>query len=117
SMITLDLGGAWSPVSPGFFEVFKIPLKRGRTFADRDDARALQVVVINERMAEEYWKDRDPLQDRIVIGGGIMKEFKNEPPRQIIGIVGDVRNERLNDAPDPMMYVPQAQLPYIENAW
>jgi predicted permease len=117
SVINLDLGGAWSAVSPGFFEVFKIPLKRGRTFADRDDGKAPQVAVINERMAKDYWQDRDPLQDRIVIGGGLMKEFKNEPPRQIIERVGDVRNERLNAAPEPMMYVPQAQLPDAENAW
>jgi putative ABC transport system permease protein len=117
SVVTLDLGGAWSAVSPGFFEVFKIPLKRGRTFAGRDDAKAPQVAVINERMAKDYWKDRDPLQDRIVIGANLMKEFKNEPQRQIIGIVGDVRNERLNAAPEPMMYVPQAQLPDAENAW
>jgi putative ABC transport system permease protein len=52
-----------------------------------------------------------------VIGGGIMKEFKDEPPRQIIGIVGDVRNERLNASPEPMMYVAQAQLPDAETAW
>jgi ABC-type antimicrobial peptide transport system permease subunit len=47
----------------------------------------------------------------------MMKDFKDEPPRQIIGIVGDVRNERLNTDPEPMMYVPQAQLPDAENAW
>jgi len=112
-----DVGGAWAAVSPGFFEVFKIPLKRGRTFTDRDDGKAPQVVVINQRMAKEYWKDRDPLRDQIVIGRGLMKEFKDEPPRQIIGIVGDVRNEKLNATPEPMMYVPQAQLPDAENAW
>jgi putative ABC transport system permease protein len=117
SVASLDVGGAWSVVSPGFFEVFKIPLKRGRTFVDRDDGKAPQVVVINERMAKEYWKNRDPLQDRIAIGRGMMQDFKDEPPRQIIGIVGDVRNERLNTDPDPMMYVPQAQLPDAENAW
>lgn len=109
--------GGWSVVSPGFFEVFQIPLKRGRTFNDRDDGRAPQVVIINQRMADEYWKDKDPLQDRIEIGRGMMEEFKDDPRRQIVGIVGDVRNERLNADPLPMMYVPQAQLPDAENAW
>jgi putative ABC transport system permease protein len=117
SVTSLDVGGAWSVVSPGFFEVFKIPLKRGRVFADQDDGKAPRVVLINERMAKEYWKDRDPMQDRIVIGGGIMKEFKDEPPRRIIGIVGDVRAEKLSAPPEAMMYVPQAQLPDTENAW
>jgi putative ABC transport system permease protein len=116
----LDEGAAWSAVSPGFFEVFQIPVKRGRTLTVRDDGEAPPVVVINERMAKKYWKDHDPLGDRIVIGGGMsMTAFKDEPARQIIGIVGDVRNAGLNNDPtvDLMMYVPQAQLPDAENAW
>jgi putative ABC transport system permease protein len=118
SVDTQNIGGEWSAVSPGFFEVFKIPVKRGRTFANQDDGHAPPVVVISERMAKEYWKNRDALQDRIVIGKGMMmKAFKEEPPRRIIGIVADVRNEGLNVAPAPMMYVPQAQLPDAENAW
>jgi hypothetical protein len=48
-----------------------------------------------------------------------MKEFQNEPPRQIVGVVGDVRNAGLN--PDPtlalVMYVPQAQITDAENAF
>jgi predicted permease len=111
--------GAWWVVSPRFFEVFKIPVKRGRAFDDGDNSKAPRVVVLSERMAKEYWKDSDPLQDQIVIGTGLMKEFKDEPPRQIIGIVGDVRNAGLNDDPtfDRVMYVPQGQLPDAENAW
>jgi hypothetical protein len=46
-----DVGATWSTVSPGFFDVFNIPIKRGRTFTDRDDATAPPVVVINEHMA------------------------------------------------------------------
>jgi putative ABC transport system permease protein len=111
--------GAWSVVSPGFFGVFKIPVKRGRTFNEGDNSGAPRVVIINERLAKEYWKDSDPLKDQIVIGTGLMKEFKDEPPRQIIGIVGDVRNAGLIADPtsDRVMYVPQAQLPDAENAW
>ena len=53
---------------PGYFEVFRIPVKRGRTFTDRDDASAPPVALINEAMAKQYWPDSDPLQDRILIG-------------------------------------------------
>jgi putative ABC transport system permease protein len=81
-------------------------VKRGRTFTDRDDAAAPQVVVINEKMARQYWKDRDPLRSRIVIGRGEWRE----PERQIIGIVADVRDQGLDLLPRPMMYVPTAQL-------
>jgi predicted permease len=100
----------WAPISPGYFDVLKIPLKQGRAFSLRDDATATPVAIINERMAREFWKDGDPLKDRIVIGKGLMKAFDDEPVRQIIGIVGDTRRQ-LNADPDPMMYVPQAQIP------
>src|SRR5262249_25879797 len=84
--------------------------KRGRPFTDRDDAAAPPVVVINERMAQQYWKDGDPLSDRLLIGGGLMRELTNEPPRQIVGVVGDVRDAGLNNDPGPRMYVPQGQV-------
>ncbi len=100
----------WVPISPGYFDVLKIPLKRGRAFTSRDNAGSTPVAIISERMAREYWKDGDPLKDRIVIGKGLMKAFDDEPARQIIGIVADTRRQ-LNADPYPMMYVPQSQLP------
>ena len=109
-------GGGWITTSPGFFEVYKIPVKRGRSITQRDDNKAPAVVVINEAMAKKFWKDSDPLNDRLVIGRGVMQEFKDEPERQIIGIVGDVRDGSLNDDPGPRMYIPQAQVPDAANA-
>jgi len=103
-------GGGWLTIAPGYFDVFRIPVKRGRPFTDRDDAAAPPVVVINERMAQQYWKDGDPLSDRLLIGGGLMRELTNEPPRQIVGVVGDVRDAGLNNDPGPRMYVPQGQV-------
>src|SRR5215467_2941171 len=50
-------GGGWMNVSPGYFEVFKIPVRKGRLFQDRDDSAAPPVVVINESMAKQFWKD------------------------------------------------------------
>jgi predicted permease len=108
-------GGGFAPVSAGFFEAFKIPVKRGRTFTDRDDDKSPPVVIINETMAKRFWKDKDsdPLNDRILIGGGAknMKELRDEPARQIIGVVGDLRDGGLNNDPGPKMYVPQSQVP------
>ena len=109
-------GGGWLTVSPGYFEVFKIPVKRGRTFNDRDIAGGQAVAVINEAMAKQFWKDGDPLADRIAIGRGVMKEFTDEPDRQIIGVVSDVRDGGLNNDPQPTMYIPQAQVPDLVNA-
>jgi predicted lysophospholipase L1 biosynthesis ABC-type transport system permease subunit len=67
-------------------------------------------------MAKEFWPKSDPLNDRLVIGRTVMREFKDEPDRQIIGIVGDTRANGLNDNPNPTMYIPQAQVPDAANA-
>ena len=109
-------GAGWYTVSSGYFEVFSIPIKRGRTFEDRDDGRGAPVAIINEAMAREFWPRGNPLDDRIVIGRGGMKEFATEPERQIIGIVGDTRDGGLNSDPQPLMYIPQAQVPDAANA-
>jgi putative ABC transport system permease protein len=103
-------------VSRGYFEVFRIPVKRGRSFSERDTAQAPPVVIINEAMARQFWPKGDPLNDRLVIGRGVMREFAQERERQIIGVVGDVRDNGLNNDPQPTMYIPQPQVPDAANA-
>ena len=93
-------GAGWMNTSPGYFEAFKIPILRGRDFTDRDVAGAPGVVLINETMAKKYWPKEDPLGQQIIIGKGVGPEFE-EPPRQIIGIVGDIHYGGLNRDPDP----------------
>jgi predicted permease len=109
-------GGGWLTVSPGYFEVFKIPVQRGRSFTDADTAAAPGVVVVNAAFVREFFKEGDPIGARLVIGRGVMKEFDGEPEREIIGIVGDVRDGGLNADPNPTMYIPQAQVPDAVNA-
>ncbi|MEO8680984.1 MAG: ABC transporter permease [Vicinamibacterales bacterium] len=109
-------GGGWINVTPGYFDVFKIPVKKGRAFTDRDDSVAPPVVIINEAFANQYFKDKDPLNERLVIGKGVMKEFSTEGERQIIGVIGDVRDGGLQQTPGPEMYIPQAQVPDAANA-
>ena len=112
-------GGGWMTVSPRYFEVFKIPVRGGRTFDERDHSTAPAVVIINETMARRYWGDdwrqKDLFSARLTIGRGIMREFAAEQDRQIIGVVGDTRNGGLEDEPDPMMFIPQAQVPDAVN--
>jgi putative ABC transport system permease protein len=50
-------GAAWNYVTSHFFNVFRIPVIRGRVFTDRDDAASPPVVVINQAMAKQYWKN------------------------------------------------------------
>jgi predicted permease len=109
-------GGSWTTVSPGYFEVFKIAVLRGRAFTDQDNAAGTPVVIINEAMAKQFWKTGDPLTDQLVIGRGIMREFAAEPDRQIIGVVADSRDGGLNQEPSPKMFIPQGQVPDLVNA-
>jgi predicted permease len=102
-------GGGWKTVSPGYFEVFRIHVIRGRTFTERDNHAGAPVVIINETMARQFWPKGDPLQDRILIGKGVMPQLEQEPPRQIIGIVADQRDGALNQNPQPEMYIPNGQ--------
>jgi predicted permease len=111
-------GGSIVLTSPGYFGTFEVPVVRGRAFTDRDDAAAPPVVVINQAMADQHWPDGDPLADRILIGGGSanMKELAEEPIRQIIGVVGNVRANGIANDPGPTMYIPHAQMPDALNA-
>jgi putative ABC transport system permease protein len=109
-------GGGWLTISPTYFDVFKIPIVRGRAFTERDDASGERVVIINQAMARQFWPKGDPLTDQIWIGKGIMSELATETPRKIVGIAGDVHDGGLNHDPQPVMYVPDAQVPDALNA-
>jgi putative ABC transport system permease protein len=109
-------GAGWITISPGYFEVFKIPVLRGRSYTERDDASAPPVVMINQAMARRFWPKADPMSDQILIGKGVMPQLATEMPRQIIGIVGDTRDNGLDNDPPPIMYIVQAQVPDAINA-
>jgi putative ABC transport system permease protein len=104
-------GGGWKTVSPGYFEVFKIHIVRGRSFNERDSHTGTPVVIINEALAHKFWPKGDPLQDRLLIGKGMMPQLEEEPVRQIIGVASDQRDGSLNQNPEPEMYVPNGQVP------
>jgi len=100
----------WRSVSPHYFQVFKIPLLRGRLFSETDAGNSSRVVIINEAMAKRYWKTEDPVGQVITIGKGLGPQF-DDSPRQIVGIVGTVRENGLNKADTGVMYIPQSQVP------
>ena len=103
-------GGGYFPVSWSYFEAFQVPILRGRNFTEHDDGSAPGVVIVNEKMAKQFWPKGDPLNDRLIIGPNMGPVFL-EPPRQIIGVVGDMHDGGLNRDPIPTMYIPVAQMP------
>ncbi|MGA3235012.1 MAG: ABC transporter permease [Bryobacteraceae bacterium] len=102
-------GAAWNYVTPRFFDVFRIPIVAGRAFNERDDAAGPPVVMINQAMAKRYWKNENPIGQRLIIGSGMGPNFA-QAPRQIIGIVGDARDGGLNSDPDSETFVPLSQV-------
>ena len=110
-----DGAAAWRSVSPGYFDAFRIRLLRGRVFTNDDGEQAAGVALINRAMMKKYWPevDANPIGEFIIIGKG-MGPGMEDPPRQIIGVVTDVRDAKLDL--EPAMYVPVAQVPDGLNA-
>jgi putative ABC transport system permease protein len=99
-----QLGGAYLAVLPGYFQALKIGARRGRLLDENDNASARRVVVINEAMASQYWKEGNP------IGSFITLDFvPGEPPREVVGIVGNVLLNQYAETATPAMYVPYDQ--------
>jgi putative ABC transport system permease protein len=95
-------------VSPNYFSVMGIPLMSGRFFSSHDVLSSPRVTAISKSMARVYFPNEDPLGKRLVFG------FPPDPgvEREIVGVVGDVRDVSLGQDPKPMMYVPFAQAPF-----
>ncbi|HEY1810415.1 MAG TPA: ABC transporter permease, partial [Acidobacteriaceae bacterium] len=102
-------GAGWMSASPGYFSVFRIPILSGRDFTEQDTGSSPLVVLINETMAKKYWPKGSPVGQQILIGKGVGPQF-TEGPRQIVGVVGDIRDGGLNHDPRPLMIVPTSQV-------
>ncbi len=102
------------PISPEFFDVFKIPILRGRKFTDRDVAGAPAVAIINQAMAREFWPNGDAVGARINLGSKATAEPTTA--LEIVGIAGDVR-ERTDRSTDPQGNVIYTPLPQTSDAY
>jgi len=99
------------PSSFQYFDALRIQLLAGRKFDQRDIAGAPAVVVINQAMADRYWADgSNPMTARIRIASGVIPQAADEPERQVIGIVGNVRQQGFVSDPGPTMYFPMSQV-------
>jgi putative ABC transport system permease protein len=99
----------WRYISPHYFIALSVPLLRGRFFDQRDTANSAPVLIVNQAFARRYWPSSDPLRGRGTIGKGLGPGFE-EPTRQVVGIVGNVRESGLRWADEPVMYIPETQV-------
>ncbi len=88
-------------VDPHYFDVMGIPLLSGRGFSSVDNVSAAPVVIISRTLAERLFPEGSPVGKRLAINP--------KQPHEIVGVVGDVRNVRVESEGDPAYYVPRAQ--------
>jgi putative ABC transport system permease protein len=93
-------------VTPDYFRAMGIRLIRGRVFTPQDDAKAARVAIINETMARQFFPNEDPIGKRINITNG------PDTWREIVGIVGDIKQYGVDKATSAQSYEPFAQVPF-----
>ena len=103
-------GAQWFPVMNGYFETIGLSSARGRILGPQDSAASPPVVVINSTMAKRYWPNDDPIGKRIKV------DYYNDQTREIVGIVGDVKQNLREREPQAQMYVPYSQLPVLQES-
>jgi putative ABC transport system permease protein len=100
-------------VTPDFLKTFGIRMVNGRFFTDQDTASSVKVAVVNEDFVKKYFKDVDPLQQRVSVEQLIPGVTKLGPPVewQIVGVYHNVHSRGYND-PRPEMQIPFWQTPW-----
>ncbi|MEN3330906.1 MAG: hypothetical protein V7641_271 [Blastocatellia bacterium] len=93
-------------ISPNYFRTMGIELRQGREFNEQDEAEAQPVVIVNETLARRFFPDEDPVGKRLKITYG------KPLPRQIVGVIKDVKHQGLESSSQEELYVPYAQNPW-----
>jgi putative ABC transport system permease protein len=88
---------------PDYFRTMGAALLKGRDFTEGDDDAAPAVVIVNEALARRQWPGEEPLGKRITVSG------EGARPREVVGVVGDVKQGEWASAPQPEMYLPHLQ--------
>jgi putative ABC transport system permease protein len=97
----------------GYFRAMGIPIVKGRDFDDRDKHGSTPVIIVSETFARQIFPNEDPIGKRIKPGISSI-EGEDTVMREIVGVVGDVRNRSLNTEAKPAYYVPQTQVPFSQ---
>ncbi|HWG48974.1 MAG TPA: ABC transporter permease [Candidatus Acidoferrales bacterium] len=118
SIITFEIEGRPVPksdepsadikiITPNYFHTFNIPIVSGRDFTERDDDKAPGVVVVNQAFAQRFFPNENVLGKHITPGAS---NHGKPQPREIIGVVGNVKSYRLDVQDRPEYYIPDTQL-------
>ncbi len=88
-------------VSPGYFQVMGMPLRRGREFEESDAAGAQKVIVVNESMARNFWGTLDVVGKRMSFS---TDDQGHAEWNEIVGVVADARDLDIESEPEPEYY-------------
>jgi len=94
-------------VAGRYFETIGIPVLAGRVFDDRDVTGSPGVVIVDERLAREFWPGGDAIGKRLRHGG----TDSTSPWLTVVGVVGRVKHHSLDDDPRIALYLPHGQAP------
>jgi putative ABC transport system permease protein len=97
----------FQPVGPDYFRTLQVPLLKGRGFTERDNGSSPPVALVNEAFVRRYFPSADPIGKVLRTNSWPLPE--EDPRRQIVGVVGDVRQVVFRE-PAPAIYVPYTQL-------
>ncbi len=97
----------FATVSAGYFRAMRIPLLRGREFSAADGLDAPRAIIINEAFARQFFPGENPIGKRLK--PGVRVSEPEVPWRQIVGVVGDIKLERLSEKVAPAYYIPYSQ--------
>jgi putative ABC transport system permease protein len=100
----------WMAATPSFFRTLRVPLRSGRAFTDADARGGAPVAIVNETFARKHFPDRSAVGRRLLLGWDLLGEAYEEDWREIVGVVADVRESRLQAAAKPSVFVPLAQI-------
>jgi predicted permease len=92
---------------PGYFQTMKVPLIAGRFLDERDGLSGPPTIVINQAFAAKYFPHENPVGRHMQVRMG--DDVFNQPVREIVGVIGDVKRIGLTAAADPQYYLPYAQ--------
>jgi predicted permease len=102
--------GDYISITAGFFGTLGIPVMAGRTFTEADTNGSMPVLIVNQQFAETFFRNENPVGQHVLIGKFMGPGFE-DPVREIVGVVGNVKQAGL-DRPSPgIMYLPAAQIP------
>ena len=94
-------------ITPDYFQAMRIPVLKGRAFTDQDRENTPRALIVNEALARRYWPGEEVIGKRLGFEDDAAKQIWWE----IVGVVGNVKHERLDAEAKPEVYFPYQQSP------